>query len=187
LDAAAKGLSYLAKSRQGAENIPDDNWALIATAKLLPSFNDAASPASREELIQHARAICEVMLAEQITTADDPRLVGGFTKVGLTTPTATRIEGLLAALEFLPRVDTALRAQIEAAAKRGVEFLLRAQIKSGPFAGGMPAVMPGLLSPVVKAQVLESEVRIDYVQHALCAWLRYENMFLRDGGKRRPN
>jgi hypothetical protein len=185
LDAAAKGLSYLAKSRQGAKNIPDDHWALIATAKLLPHFDRAASPASREELIQHARDLCKAMLAEQVTTSDDPRLVGGFTKVGLTTPTATRLEGLLAALEFLPREDTALRSQIEAAAKLGVAFLLRAQITSGPFAGGMPALMPRT-SVVMKAAARESEVRIDYVQHALCAWLRYENIFLRGSGKRSP-
>ena len=182
LAAAAKGLSCLAKSRQGTQKLPDDHWALIATAKLLPHYDRAASPGSREELIQHARDICNVMLAEQITVSGDPRLVGGFTPIGLTTPTATRLEGLLAALEFLPREDVELRKRIEAAAKLGVDFLLRAQIKSGPFAGGMPGIMPRA-SLVMKAAARESEVRIDYVQHALCAWLRYENMFLRGGAK----
>jgi hypothetical protein len=177
LDAAAKGLSYLAKSRQGAQRLPDDHWALIATAKLLPHYDRAASPASREELMQHARDICRAMLGEQVTTADDPRLVGSFTPDGRTTPTATRLEGLLAALEFLPREDTEARKRIEVAVKLGVEFLLRAQINSGPFAGGVPAVLPRT-SVVMKAAARESEVRIDYVQHALCAWLRYENMFL---------
>jgi hypothetical protein len=122
------------------------------------------------------------MLAEQITTAGDARLGGGFTQDGRTTPTATRLEGLLAALEFLPREDTALRAQIEAAVKLGVEFLLRAQIKSGPFAGGVPGAMPERTSVVMKAQARESELRIDYVQHALCAWLRYENLFVTKKG-----
>lgn len=178
LEAAAKGLSYLAKSRRGATNIPDDHWALIATVKFLPHYDRAASPASREELIQHARDICRAMLAEQITTAGDARLVGGFTQDGRTTPTATRLEGLLAALEFLPREDTALRVQIEAAVKLGVAFLLRAQIVSGPFAGGVPATMPGHSSVVVKAQARESEVRIDYVQHVLRLSLRYYWHFL---------
>ena len=178
LDAAAKGLSYLAKSRQGAQKLPDDHWALIATAKFLPHYDRAASPSSRDELIRHARDICKAMLAEQITSSDDPRLAGGFTPVGLTTPTATRLEGLLAALEFLPREDVDLRKRIEAAANLGVDFLIRAQIKSGPFAGGMPGAMPRT-SLVMKAAARESEVRIDYVQHALCAWLRYEDMVLR--------
>ena len=136
LEAAAKGLPYLTKSRQGAQKLPDDQWALVATAKLLPHYDRAASPASREELIQHARDICKVMLAEQITTANDPRLAGGFTSDGKTTPTATRLEGLLVALEFLPREDVDLRKRIDVAVKLGIEFLLRAQIKSGPLAGG---------------------------------------------------
>jgi hypothetical protein len=183
LQAAAKGLSYLSKSRQGARDIPDDHWALIATADLLPHYDRAASPASRDELIQHASDICRAMLAEQVTTGDDPRLVGGFTADGRTTPTATRLEGLLAALEFLPREDAELRKRIEVAVKLGVEFLLRAQIKTGPFAGGIPGVVPGRTSVVVKAAARESEVRIDYVQHALCAWLRYENMFQRGANR----
>jgi hypothetical protein len=131
--------------------------------------------------MQHARDICKAMLAEQVTTTNDPRLVGAFTKIGLTTPTDTRLEGLLAALEFLPPEDTALRAQIKAASKLGVAFLLRAQIVSGPFAAGVPATMPGHTSVVMNAQARESGVRIDYVQHALCAWLRYENLFAHTG------
>jgi hypothetical protein len=187
LDAAANGLSYLAKSRQGAEKLPEDHWALIATAELLPHHDHGASPASRGALIRHARAICKAMLAEQITAANDPRLRGGFTPDGRTTPTATRLEGLLAALEFLPREDAALRAKIEAGVKLGVSFLLRAQIVSGPFAGGLPGIAPGRTSVAIKEAAQESEVRIDYVQHALCAWLRYENMFLGGGRTQKSN
>jgi hypothetical protein len=171
LDAAAKGLSYLAKSRHGLQEIPDDHWALIATAKLLTHYDRAASPASREELIQHVRVTCEAMLSEQVTTSDEPMLIGGFTLDGRTTPTATRLEGLMAAWEFLPRGEAALRARIESSAKLGVAFLLRAEIVSGPFAGGMPAVIPRGTSVVMRDVERESEVRIDYVQHALCAWL----------------
>jgi hypothetical protein len=127
------------------------------------------------------------MLAEQITAANDPRLRGGFTPDGRTTPTATRLEGLLAALEFLPREDAALRAKIEAGVKLGVSFLLRAQIVSGPFAGGLPGIAPGRTSVAIKEAAQESEVRIDYVQHALCAWLRYENMFLGGGRTQKSN
>jgi hypothetical protein len=62
------------------------------------------------------------------------------------------MEGLLATLEFLPKTE--FRAKVEAAARRGVAFLLRAQIKSGPYAGGIPgaylAGAPGT-----------SEIRID--------------------------
>ena len=77
----------------------------------------------------------------------------------------------MAAWEFLPRGEAALRARIESSAKLGVAFLLRAEIVSGPFAGGMPAVIPRGTSVVMRDVERESEVRIDYVQHALCAWL----------------
>jgi len=130
MEAAARALSSLAKSRQDANDIPDDHWAIIATEKLISHYDRAASPSSRDELIRHARDICRAMLAEQVTAAHDPKLVGGFTPDGRTTPTATRLEGLLAALEFLPREDAALRARIETAAKLGVAFLLRTQIVS---------------------------------------------------------
>jgi len=46
--------------------------------------------------------------------------------------------------------------------------------------------MPGHTSVVMNAQARESEVRIDYVQHALCAWLRYEDMLQR-GRARKSN
>jgi hypothetical protein len=71
------------------------------------------------------------------------------------------------ALEFLPKDE--LRTKIEATAGRGIAFLLRMQIDSGPYSGGMPGAFA--------TRVLDSsEVRIDYVQHALCAWMRYRNL-----------
>lgn len=185
LDAAGKALSYLATSRQGAQNLPADHWALIATARFLPYCDRAAPTASPDELTRHASRICQAILTEQIKDAAEPRLVGGFAADGRTTPTATRLEGLLAALEFLPRGAMELRAQIEAAAKLGITFLLRTQIVSGPYAGGVPGAVPGLASPIMEGEARASDVRIDYVQHALCAWLRYENLFVSKGGRGR--
>ena len=44
------------------------------------------------------------------------------------------------------------------------------QIGWGPYSGGMPGAFA--------TRVLDSsEVRIDYVQHALCAWLLYKQLF----------
>jgi hypothetical protein len=170
LDAAAKALSYLAKSRAALSTVPADHWALIATAKLLPYCEQTACSISREELIQHAIQICNSILREQIASPNHPILDGAFDITGRTAPAATRLEGLLAALEFLPRESGELRTQIETAASRGIAFLLRAQIASGPYAGGMP----GALGDGAKDS---SAIRIDYVQHALCAWLRYQQLF----------
>jgi hypothetical protein len=169
LNAAAKGLSYLAKSRAGLSTVPADHWALIATAKLLPYCEKITCPVSREELLRHTVQVCNSILREQITNPRNPILDGAFDPAGRTAPAATRLEGLLAALEFLPEDQAALRKRIQTACVRGIAFLLRAQIRSGPYTGGMPgAVMPGAKDASV--------IRIDYVQHALCAWLRYQEL-----------
>jgi len=179
LIAAGKALAYLAKSRAGARKVPPDHWALIATAKFLPYYDRSACPASRDELIEHAAHICYDILREQITNAPDARLDGAFDPAGRTTPAATRLEGLLAALEFLPVNATDFRARIEAAVDHGVAFLLRTQITTGPYAGGIPGAVFGAGSVMLKADPHASDIRIDYVQHALCAWLRYQALLQR--------
>jgi hypothetical protein len=169
LTAAGKALSYLAKSRAGLTIVPADHWALIATAKLLPYCDRGGCGVSREELLQHAAQICNSILREQFRGSAAVGLDGAFDPTGRTAPTATRLEGLLAALECLPKGE--LRSKIEAATERGVGFLVRAQVASGPQAGGLPGVIATRARDV-------SEIRIDYVQHALCAWLRYQRVSL---------
>lgn len=177
LVAAGKGLAYLAESRAGPQEVPPDHWAIIATAKFLPYYEQSICPVSRTDLLRHAVRICDRFLREQITDAPDARLNGSFSLDGRTTPTAIRLEGLLAALEFLPKSE--LRGRVEAAVQRGIDFLLNAQITSGPYAGGMPGAVLATGSP--RSMRSWSEIRIDYVQHALSAWLRYEELYQRSG------
>jgi hypothetical protein len=167
LEAAGKALSYLAKSRVGLSTVPADHWALIATAKLLPYCDQGGCGASRQELVQHAIQVCKSILRDQFKGSAAVGLDGAFDSIGRTAPAATRLEGLLAALEFLPKNE--LRDKIEAASGRGILFLLRAQVVSGPQTGGMPGA-------IISRALDSSEVRIDYVQHALCAWLRYRSL-----------
>jgi hypothetical protein len=164
LGAAGKALAYLAKTRVGLSRVPADHWALIATAKLFPYCADSGCVVSREDLVRHANQVCESILRDQFKGAAAVGLDGAFDPTGRTAPAATRLEGLLAALEFLPKGE--LRDKIEAATSRGVTFLMRTQVVSGPEAGGMPG---SALTRVLDS----SQIRIDYVQHALCAWLRY--------------
>lgn len=172
LIAAGKGLAYLAESRAATQEVPPDHWALIATAEFLPHYEQSDCPVSRAELVQHAIRICDRFLREQIVGATNSQLDGGFQPDGRTTPTAIRLEGLLAALEFLPKSDGELRSRIETAVDRGIAFLLNAQITSGPYAGGLPgAVLTGGSARSIRSA---SEIRIDYVQHAMSAWLRDE-------------
>lgn len=164
LTAAGKALSYLARSRIGASSVPADHWALIATAKLLPYCDSNSCGASREELVHHAIQICNSILRDQFRGSAAVGLDGAFDATGRTAPAATRLEGLLAALEFLPKGE--LHYKIEVAVDHGVSFLVRAQITSAPGEGGLPGAI------VTRARDA-SEIRIDYVQHALCVWLRY--------------
>lgn len=168
LNAASKALSYLAKSRAGLSDLPADHWALIATAKLLPHCGNGACPVSREELVAHAARVCDSILREQFKGSAAVGLDGAFDPTGRTAPAATRLEGLLASLEFLSKGD--LRDRINVAVGRGMSFLLREQVASGPDAGGMPAA--------AATRVIDSgQIRIDYVQHSLCSWLMFSGLF----------
>jgi hypothetical protein len=169
LIAADKALSYLAQSRAGSRAVPPDHWALIATAKLLPYCEQEGCGKSRDILVRHAVQVCKELLSEQEIDPDDPEIDGAFDEDGGTAPTATCIEGLLAALEFLPSGYDELRNQIRAASGRGVAFLLGAQIKSGAYDGGLPRDHASGTPETIP-------IRIDYVQHALCAWIRYRKM-----------
>jgi len=191
LHSAAKALAHLARSRANQAIVPADHWALLATAHLLK--NDATKKALyatwhkthredlRELLIRHVVQISQSILNEQLRQANDPLLLGGFTPDGRTAPTATRLEGLLAALEVLPPDYLELRQHIEAAVHTGMAFLLRAQIRSGQYAGAVPrAVLTIAIEDSAEAQRFNrrvNEIRIDYVQHALSAMLQYVRYF----------
>ena len=178
LRGAAAAIAYLARQRAGQPNIPADHWALLATDRLWPLLDGPVDlPLSRTLALRHARQIVLVLLQEQDRVTGDPRLDGAFTPDGRTTPTATRLEGLLATLNFLPRQDDGLRARVEVATHRGVGFLLRAQMQSGPLIGGWPRVAPG--GNEENASPGDGAVRIDYVQHALIALLQYQALFVR--------
>ena len=167
LTAAGKALSFLAKSRKGVIAVPADHWALIASAALMPYLDQIHSVGTRAELTQHAGQVCNVIMHEQFRGGSASGLDGAFDPGGRTTPAATRLEGLLAALEFLPNAD--VRHKVEEATARGIAFLLRAQITDGSFAGA--------ITGSVRTSAFDSAaVRIDFIQHALCAWLRYKNL-----------
>ena len=87
-------------------------------------------------------------------------------------PTATRLEGLLAAWLVLPQ--GALRQRVHRAVDDGIDFLVAAQVDAGPYRGAFTRYQPGCLSPESRAD----EIRIDYVQHALAATMACEALFV---------
>ena len=151
-DAALKGLRFLAVARQTSRDVPSDNWALVATEQLIGPL----AGADRVLLMHHADQIATVNLSTQILDSHSP-IFGCYTDDGRTTPSSTHLEGLLAAASYLPRTD--LRASIDA----GIHFLIASQLADG----AMPADQQQKL------------VRIDYIQHALSAFIRYKAMLAR--------
>lgn len=175
LESATRALTYLARSREHVSDPPADHWALLATEKLLSFENKAALPVPRRLLINHAIQICKSILQSQIENHQRPEYDDGFADDGRTTPTATRLEGLQATLSFLPS-DHDVRKGIESAVSRGISFLLRAQIREGDFAGAIPRAIGRIDRDIPGADTFNrraTEVRIDYVQHALSAMLQY--------------
>jgi hypothetical protein len=184
IDAAAKTIGYLARSRAGRETVEADHWALLATARLLPRYDRCRQGVAREAVVHHAVQICRSILHEKPPWPDDEAEHGCFTHDGRTCPTATRVEGLLAALTFLPEDEhRELREQITVAVTDAVAFLLRTQLQEGPYAGAIPRRLPP--SPAILAELSPSErervgeVRIDYVQHVLSGLIQYRRMFCR--------
>jgi hypothetical protein len=176
LEASVKGLEFLARERASEGGAPSDHWALLATAKLFAIADRQKVPIPRELLMNHALQICHQILDIDFVPPLFPEFEGALTARGGVTPTAVRLEGLLAALTFLP-ADHPIRPHVESAVHRGIDFLLRAQVKDGEFAGGMPfAIMALPDNGSAEARQFnrqQTEIRIDYVQHALSALVQY--------------
>ena len=175
LDGAVRALEFLAESRIGAASIPADHWSLLATEKLLHEVPDAVK-IDRPQLERHAADICRAILAEQVD--DETVVAGGFAPDGRTTPTATRLEGLIAALSFLSGQQwEGLRAEIRAAVERGLSFLIASQVTTGAKAGAVPRAIGVYETPSTALERTfnrrAGEVRIDYVQHFLSALIAF--------------
>ncbi len=177
LECAYRAMEFLARTRAGKTRLPADHWSLLATARMLPHIDSAR----RSRLIVHAIAVCESMLRDRFRGVGDSLRGGGFEADGRTTPTATRLEGLLAALTFLPDGPSRLRERITEAVHPAIEYLVRSQVTTGKYAGAIPRAIARLpeAHPDFDRSFNEraGEVRIDYVQHVLSAFLQYQQLF----------
>ncbi len=183
LEGAAKAISFLAQSRKNKTTVPADHWALLATARLLPVYGLSSQPVPRTDILRHAEKICKTILANPAGVLSDTAAAGALTRDGSVCPTATRLEGILAAFTFLQSNNPPLSAQISSAAHDGIAFLIRAQILSGQHAGAFPRAVRPLPSghPRFDASFNRraTEIRIDYIQHALSALMQYKELFLK--------
>lgn len=177
---AAKALGYLSRLRIGKSTVEADHWALLATARLLPLYDRLENPpVSKNMILEHGIQICGSMLDQGRTSMIQPHQYGCFTFDGRTTPTSTRMEGLQAALTFIPTSHTILRERIQAAVDLGITFLINSQIKEGTHKGtilrGTRQLEAGMNEKDLRTfNRRATEFRIDYVQHPLSAFIQYK-------------
>jgi len=177
---ATNALAYLARLRANKTTVEADHWALLATAKWMPLHDKSFL---KPVIWQHAIQIVESMLLTRAKFPKNSMKHGGFIRDGRTTPTATRLEGLLAAMTILAPEEPLLQRCITYAVTHGLSFLLRAQVHSGEHKGAMPQAIPANSSRNNLSNKKATEVRIDYVQHALSAMLQFEQIFYKTNNR----
>ncbi len=167
--AAAKSITYLSWVRRRDANPPVDHWALIATEKLFTATDADSLQFPRELWRRHAASICRHILADRkAANPSTPR--GDLSGDGYLCRTACRLEGLLAARTFLQ--DDKLNREISMAAADGINFLLDSQIHGGHCDGAFTLLAPRSAGGPASNDPEATEVRIDYVQHALDAMIQ---------------
>lgn len=175
LEAAQDALLYLEQSRRTDFTLPPDHWALISSAEIMPFVHGEA----QMRIVDHARRILQDIMQSQVLRTKT-LLDGAFTNDGRTTPTAARLEGLSAAATIF-HPESSLRSDLMRAVELGVAFLARATFSDGPNAGAVPGAIgrrPGTSAEDMEFNRCATEVRIDYIQHALSACLGYRRNIL---------
>ena len=180
---SVRALSLLARRRAAAGEAPADHWALLATARLFAIADRERLDIPRQRLLDHALQICHTMLEDAAGEPAVPSAAGSLVSRGWgeVTATSTVLEGLLAALAVLPSGHPMV-PHVIAAVHRGMAFVLRAQWPNGQHAGGIPMAIERLAGDgrpeTVRFNANATEIRIDYVQHALSALLQYRQLGL---------
>jgi hypothetical protein len=165
LDAAKKGAEYLIFVRDVNDNEDKqihDHWLSYALNDL---YRVAPNPAYPEHSFKIARAILKAMKTKE--TAPAPDYIGTFYDFAETTPASTRLEAFAADMELSRYMDKPLD-WLEGPAKEMARYMRSQQLdgQSAFFVKDVKKVKGG-----VRESLANSDIRIDYVQHAMSAWL----------------
>jgi hypothetical protein len=180
LEGAIKTLKYLhvRRKRQKLSKVEPDHWALIATSKVL-EIEVKKRDLNKEKgwLIEHATKVMNRILADQIADTHPAMLQfnHGFHKKGNTTPTSTRLEGLLA---MYPFIEGVYKQNVGKSITQAINWLKEAQLKEGFHKGAWTrsvAKFKGKKRWIKKHNKRAGEIRIDYVQHAISALITAQN------------
>jgi hypothetical protein len=166
LEAALRAVRSLIDRQRAMDGLPPDHWLMIATGKLATLYDQAvAPPVAYDEMLAHAVAIGRGMISIQQWVTWVPGFTGAFGADGRSTPSSTRLEGLIAVYHVLPPDDPS-RPVLYASIESGVAFLLACQESDGPNVGGIREALRR-----TGGGADWRHVRIDYVQHALSAMI----------------
>ncbi len=188
LKAAMEGAAYLTRDRKKIGQYPPDHWFLLMAERLWRYWDKSPShPMTRDELKEHVTKICNQMLDRLCLDGRHPAY-GSFGETARTCPTAIRLEGLLATGMWMSD-DRALINRINVASELACTFLLLAQVRGGELAGGIPRTSWGPVDKALQAALLlqdrrAGEIRIDYVQHAICAMMWRMRFIVAQGASR---
>ncbi len=179
LAAARKAADYIVQVRDAHDDLKHqihDHWLSYA-------LHDLYVLTREPSYATHAQKIADAILLGERTpaTAPHPDYVGSFYDQGETTPTSTRLEALASTLQlarFMGADETRLRtASVQLACfMRGQQL----DADSAYFAKDPARALGG-----VRESLLHNNVRIDYPQHAMSAWLRLARL-LRDSEWGKP-
>lgn len=163
-----------------------DHWAMIGLRAALPQldFERLSSPQRTVDLAHFLRVLVAYGSGEILTQQVAPEIdsIGSFAiQKGRTTPTAIRVEGLLAirsAVEWAAARDASFAewkrqvADWESHFRLARGFLIRSQYDR-PVAGGAGGIDPtgGVRNSARILDAGDGKIQIDYVQHAISAWI----------------
>ncbi len=173
LEAAKKSADFIIDVRDAGkddEHQLHDHWGAYA-------LNDLYRATKEPRYAEHAFKIARAILRGETTSekAAAPDLAATFYAHGESTPTATRLEALVAVME-LSRAMGKDTAWLDAAAQRYAVFLRGQQYDADRL---FFVRDPKLLVGGVRESLLVPDVRIDYVQHAMSGWIHLAKL-LRD-------
>ena len=166
LDTAEAGARFLIEIRDRGVPTPrltHDHWLLYALERL---HLERANPL----YLTHAMRIAEAITGAQRRTGLTEDQIGGYADVEpRATPIATRNEGLMAAYRMARAVgDLAMAAKILAAVELGNEVVMAMRVNPSR---ALYLENPKRALGGVTRSYQNFEIRIDYVQHSISAWL----------------
>lgn len=171
LEAAKKGLLFLANLRKNRKEVQFDYSSILATEKLFKTENNGLTEDEKVLLKYHIVKMIEQVIPKQIVNKEE-RYYGALIDDIKPLNISCIVEGLIAAYNCLD--DEIMKMRIMKSINTGIKFLRLVQIQKGPLKGGFPNSADWKEIGVPKNA---SIVKMDTVQHALAACIKFQTMF----------